>query len=415
MRRTALVGMAGLLVAAHAAATEPAAYRAVVSDPEVKLRAGPGDKFPETGSLKRGAAVVVEREEAGGWLAVAAPAGSVSWVALSFVEDLAPDRPTPKHGVVHSEGGEVTLACGRVGLAQPLEVRREKVPDGTQVVLVGPPAEFAGKKWWPVVPPAGDVRYLPRTAVRFEKPLNDGVAVRVTDAGGPVPPPAGPSAAPTASPLATVPGPGGPAPAGGTAGKPAVNHPLWAQAEAAEREGRLADAERAYFELAAVMNGQGGDHDVANLCYTRIHALREKKRNAGGSQAGRPDALGAAPLRTNALPPPSREDRGVRPGTPTPLPAGAGRNVGANPPAREDGARWTGPGVIRRTVLTPDGTGKPAYALETAPGVVKAYVIGGDGVEMEKYLGRRVEVYGEPQAGKLSKPYIVASKVELVQ
>jgi hypothetical protein len=421
MRLTALVGVVALLVASHAAAAEPNAYRAVVSDAEVKLRAGPSDAFPETGTLKRGGVVVVEREE-GGWLAVTAPHGSVSWIAYSFVEDLAPDRPTPKNGVVHSEGGEVTVAAGKAGLPQPLDVRREKVPDGTVVLIVGPAADFGSppRKWVPIAPPPGDVRYLPKTAVQYEKPAANNFAVRVTDTGGPVPPGATPTP-PTVSPLATVPGPGGAAPAGGVAaGKPAVNHPLWAQAEAAERDGRLADAEKAYFELAAIMNGQGGDQDTANLCYTRIHALREKKRNAAGGSSMHPvkaDAGTATPLKTNALQPPAREGRGVRPGTPTPLPPGAGRTVGANQPRPgDDGARWTGPGVIRRSVLTPDGTGKPAYALETAPGVVKAYVIGGDGVNMETYVGKRVEVYGEPQTrAGLSKPYVVASKVEPAQ
>jgi hypothetical protein len=430
MRTAALVGVVGLILAPHAArqasAAEPGAYRAVVSDAEVKLRAGPSDSFPETGSLKRGSAVVVEREE-NGWLAVTAPSGSVSWIAFSFVEDLAPERPTPKNGVVEAEG-EVTVAAGKAGLPQPLDVRREKIPQGTAVLLIGPPVEFAGKKWWPIAPPPGDVRYLPKTAVRYEKPAANNFTVRVNDAGGPVPPGAAPSPVPTASPLATVPGPGGATPAGGvTASKPAVNHPLWAQAEAAERDNRLADAEKAYFELAAIMNGQGGDHDIANLCYTRIHAIRERKRNAsGGSPPAKAGAGAGAPLKTNVLQSPARDDRGVRAGTPTPLPAGAGRSAGttvggsaggagAKPPAA-DGARWTGPGVVRRSVLTPDGTGKPAYALETAPGVVKAYVIGGDGVNMENYLGKRVEVYGEPQTrGGLSKPYIVASKVEPAQ
>ena len=61
-----------------------------------------------------------------------------------------------------------------------------------------------------------------------------------------------------------------------------MKHPLWAQAEAAERDGRHDDAEKLFFQLAREMNEPGGDHDIANLCYTRIHSLREKKRGAGG-------------------------------------------------------------------------------------------------------------------------------------
>ena len=67
-------------------------------------------------------------------------------------------------------------------------------------------------------------------------------------------------------------------------------------------------------------------------------------------------------------------------------------------------------------MLTPDGTGKPAYALETSPGVVKAYVIAGPGVELDKLIGKRVDVYGVSKTlNGLSKPFIVATSVEQVQ
>src|SRR5262245_36695936 len=209
MRPAALVGLAVLLAPCAAIAAEPTAYRAVVVDTEVKLRAGPSDAFPETGTLPKGTPVTVEREEINGWLAVTAPKGSVSWIAAAFVEELAPDRPTPKSGYVHTEG-DVTLAAGKADLAQPLAVRREKVPQGTIVLIIGPKVEFDGKKWYPIEPPAGDVRYLPKTAVQFEKPAGNNFTVRVTESTGPAL--AGP--APTPGPLATIPGSGGVLPAG---------------------------------------------------------------------------------------------------------------------------------------------------------------------------------------------------------
>src|SRR5207248_10945197 len=90
------------------------------------------------------------------------------------------------------------------------------------------------------------------------------------------------------------------------AAKPVVNHPLWAQAEAAERDGKYDEAERLYFELARVMNGPGGDHDVANLCYTRIHGLREKKRAGPAPTAtagANPDWAAPKENRAGLLPP----------------------------------------------------------------------------------------------------------------
>ncbi len=396
MRPAALVVLAALLFVPAAGAAEPVAYRAIVTD-EVKLRSGPSSTFEETGTLSKGAAVIVEGEEGNGWLAVTAPAGSVSWVAGAFIDDPAPDKPTPKNVFVVSDD-EVTLAAGRAGLTQPFDIRRAKIPNGTVLLMIGPKVQVAGKWWYPVVPPAGDVRYLPRTAVQYEKPAAS-FTVRATDNTG-LPPAAAP-VPPAGEPLATVAGPGSsPAPAGSVvASKPAVNHPLWAQAEAAEREGRNADAEKAYFDLAALMNGTGGDHDVANLCYTRIHALREKKRNSGTTTSST----------SGVLQPPVREDRAVRPGAPQMLPAAANTNA----PTGGDGPRWTGPGVLRRSPVTPDGTGKPCYALESAPGAPKAYVTAGPGVDLEKMIGKRVDVYGTPLTRNgLSRPYVIATTVE---
>ncbi len=402
MRPAALAGLAALLFAPLAVAAEPTAYRAVVTDAEVKLRAGPSDAFPDTGTLPRGAFVIVEKEEGNGWLAVTAPSGSVSWIAATFVEDPTPDRATPKNVFVHAED-EVTLATGKAGESQPLDIRRVKVPNGTQLMMIGPKVEFAGRKWYPVSPPHGDVRYLPKTAVQYEKPAANNFAVRVNENITPLPAAAGPvlSATPVGGPLATVPGPGStPTPAGGVvASKPAVNHPLWTKAETAEREGRYADADKAYFELAALMNGAGGDHDIANLCFSRIHAIREKQRNAGNTTSGTSSVL---------QPPAPKDDRGVRPGAPQALPPAASTNTNAT---TGDGPKWTGPGTLRRSVVTPDG--KPAYALESSPGVVKAYVSAGPGVELDKLIGKRVDVYGTPRTiSGLSKPYVLATTVE---
>ena len=398
MRPAALAGLAALLLAPPAVAAEPTAYRAVVTDAEVKLRAGPSDAFPDTGTLPRGAFVIVEKEEGNGWLAVTAPSGSVSWVATQFIEDPTPLRPTPKNVFVHTED-EVTLATGKAGEAQPLDIRRVKIPNGTTLLLLGPKVTFAGKTWYPVAPPYGDVRYLPKTAVQYEKPAANNFTVRVNENTNPLPAAASPAlpATPAGGPLATVPGPGSTTPAGGVvASKPAVNHPLWTQAETAEREGKLADAEKAYFDLAAVMNGAGGDHDIANLCYTRIHTLREKKRNAGGGTTSPTSGL--------LQPPTPKDDRGVRPGAPQALPPAANTNS-----ASGDGPKLTG--TLRRSVLTPDG--KPAYALETSPGVVKAYVSAGPGVELDKLIGKRVDVYGAQRTlSGLTKPYVLATAVD---
>jgi hypothetical protein len=405
MRSAALVGLTLVLFASRANAQQPP-YRAVVTDPEVKVRSAPSDRLDETGTLLRGTVVIVEREEANGWLAITAPYGSVSWVSLQFINDPALDKKAPKNVYVDAEDG-VTLAVGKAGLAQPLDIRRTKVPDGTILLVIGEKVTISGKSWYPVCPPAGDVRYVPKTAVQIERPVTNNVVVHVNENQTPLPPPAvappAVGAAPGVGPIATVPGPGSsPAPAGGiVASKPAVNHPLWIQAEAAEREGRLADAEKAYFDLAALMNGQGGDRDVANLCYTRIHAIREKRRASNTTGAGQP----------------VKDDRGVKPGAPQAVPVSTGSNTNTNPrpdgaPSNDPSQDWIGPGTLRISALTLDGIDRKTYALETNPGTVKVYVLAGPGVDLSRYVNKRVNVLGTPQTRPgLSKQYVVAMDV----
>ncbi|MBA4062810.1 MAG: hypothetical protein C0501_03725 [Isosphaera sp.] len=110
MRLAVAAGLA--LAAPPAAFAQTAPYTAVVSDAEVRLRAGPSNDFPETGTLPRGAAVVVDHEKPNGWLAVQDPPGrlsAVSWVQMQFV-NFDTTRPTPQNVVVDED---TTLAAGR--------------------------------------------------------------------------------------------------------------------------------------------------------------------------------------------------------------------------------------------------------------------------------------------------------------
>jgi hypothetical protein len=158
------------------------------------------------------------------------------------------------------------------------------------------------------------------------------------------------------------------------------------------------------------MNAPDGDRAVADLCFTRIHALREKRRN-GGNPIPLPT--------TSVLQPPTKDDRvakddrGVRPGAPQALPSATVKPSAPPADGGADGAKWTGVGTLRRTVVTPDGTGRPAFALETAPGVVKVYVIAGPDMDLKKLEGKKVDVYGAQQPSRgLTKPYVVATAVE---
>jgi hypothetical protein len=396
MRPAALAGFVlAALPAPGFAQTLP--YRAVVADPDVTLYAGPSDRFPDTGRLARGTEVVVHEDAGNGWVAVQAPR-SVSWVPIAMV-DFDPSRKAPQDVTTQAE---VTLAPGKVGLAQPLaEVRRTTVPAGTILTVIGDKTTFDGKSWYPVLPVPGDYRYVPKSAVHAAGPANTSFVVRDT--------------APPGLPAVT-PQPSGVLPAAAIGTEPVAkavsNHPLWAQADAAEKDGRFEDAERLFFQLARLMNEPNGDHDLANLCYTRIHGIRERRRGGNTGLTAPPVSI-PGPNRNTELP---KEDRAtllppVGSGGKTATPSLPPPAKEASPPPASDGApRWSGVGMLTRSALRLDG--RLTYALESAPGVVRAYVVGGVGVDLDRYVNRRVDVYGATltRAG-LSKPYIVATDV----
>jgi hypothetical protein len=386
MRHTILTALV-LALAPAAVAAQNAPYLGTVLDAEVLVRSGPSDKFPDAGTLRRGVPVIVDHEEAG-WLAIEAPKGSVSWVPIAFVEfDVT--RPLPQNAMVTED---VTLASGKVGLAHPLaEIRKTKVPAGTALKIIGPKATFDNKQWYPVEPVYGDFRYVPKSAIRTGEPARTAFIV-----GDATPPNLVPIAATTPKPDLVPPTPTvPPAPA-----KTGVNHELWQKAEAAERDGRVEDAEKLYFQLARLMNEPGGDQDVANLCYTRIHSLREKKRGNMVPPAGVP-ATPAPRVETPRFEPSPRPQ--LLPPTKNDTPNGASTTD-------KDKAAWTGVGRLVQAAVVLDG--RTTYALETAPGVLQLYVVAAPGTDLTPYKNRRVNVLGTTHTHpNTTKPYVLATEV----
>jgi len=371
-------------------------YLAVVTAPQVTLRAGPSDQFPDTGTLQAGMLVWVDHEEGNGWLAVQDPPQTlrcISWVPMQFI-NFDKSRPIPQNVVVDEAGAP--LRPGKIGLAEPLPVQRTRVPGGTILLVIGPPVQREGKTWYPVAAPPGDFRYLPKQAVQAQRGGAWHYQVREP----------APGAAPGSSESsATL----GSAIAGGSSGvsrpaptsSPLVQHPLWQQAEAAEQAGRFEEAEQLFFELARILNEQGKQHDLANLCYTRIHALREKRRQGQGVSPGPSGSLPASASGSSA---PTR----LLP--PETLPASASMPSSTHLPAQSASARWYGPGRLVRCAIALDG--RKTYALEAHPGVPLVYVVPGAAGDLERYVNTVVQVYGTAQNRRgLSYPYVAAAAV----
>ncbi|MGL6097829.1 MAG: SH3 domain-containing protein [Fimbriiglobus sp.] len=355
--RTAVLLAAVTLAAAVTAGpgiAQTAPFLAEIDADSVTLRSGPGDQMPETGQLFRGGQVVVDHEEGEKWLAIQPPRGQVSWIKnvnLGPV-DAQTTELIPRNAIVHAEP-EAEIAFGRPGSGKPLDVRRTRVPDQTIVLVIGPKVEAGGTWWHPIEPPDGDFRYIPKSAVRFLKgqPVQSFV-VRT------------PKIAPVADlPKTEAPMPIASIPSAGPVARPAPirgdnwpNHPLWMQAEDAERRGDFGRAESLYLRLAGDMNRPGGDAELANLCYTRVHAIREKQR-----QVSRP--------------------------------AGGSPAVGGTGGDRRDGdARWAGPGVLREAGFKFEK--RTTYALVNARGQVICYALPGQGVALDRFVRDDVQMYG---------------------
>lgn len=370
MRPTAVIAV--LLAATVAAADPPAPALGVVTADTVTLRAAPRADAPDTDSLPRGTPVIVHHAEGDGWLAVQPPNGSIAWINHRFLGGVDKTKRFPQNGTVASDG-EVKLAAGKVGVDRPLGVRRTRVPDGTVVRVLGPPVdaddEGAASKWYPIAAVADDFRYVPRDAVRLDGPAAAGFAVR---SPAPTPPEWSPPRSGVTAPPAKAATP---------------NHPLWVQAEQAEQAGRLDRAEELYFQLAKESNAPGGSPELANLCYTRIHALRERRRQPAAKTVAAP--AGGVTWTAAAADPPARRDDPPR----------EERRTAAAPAADPGRAGWTGAGLLRPAFRS---GGRQYYALEDARGRVIVYALPAAGVDLARYRGKTVDLFGtvrRPDAG----------------
>ncbi len=417
--RTALLALCILAGVSSAATAQSSPYLATVTRTGAQLHINPTNQSAATETLKVGAQLLIDHEEENGMLAVQPGPGSnqsLSWVQIQHVEGFDPSRPTPQNVTVTED---TTLAPGQVGSAQPMSYyRKTQVPAGTILTVIGPKAVAAEengtkKSWYPVVPPAGDFRYISKDSVKLDRPANTSFTIRenptvslpgsnggITPISANIPPQPiatlpvlGPPVAPSgAAPAGAAPVSGAPPAASTAPPKPVVNNPLWTQAETAEQEGRLDEAEKLYFQLARLMNEPGGDRDIANLCYTRIHAIREKKRSsatpASGVKAagGTPLAVTSTVTSTSGVAGQLQTDGNLKPG------------IAAS-------------GKLSHSPLWVDS--KVTYVVESSPGVPTAFVVAGPGVDLERFLNRRIDVYGATsQHRNLSKPLVTATSAE---
>jgi hypothetical protein len=159
MRLSLLVLVASAFASrVHAAPDIKYPYETVVEKDETYVRSGPSTKFYPTAKLRRGDRVVVHRPDPGGWLMIAPPPGSFSWVPAKYVQKSDTDWGTIK----------VNRVAARVGSFESdiREVFQRPLAEGDEVHILGEkmlapesgngPAEL----WYRIDPPRGEWRWV---------------------------------------------------------------------------------------------------------------------------------------------------------------------------------------------------------------------------------------------------------------
>lgn len=349
-----LAGIALTLMLLPPLRGEPVPYEASIVLPEVAVRSGPSPKFYVTSKLTKGDRVRV-LEDKGEWLAIAPPKGSFSWINGRLIE---------RHGhtaVVLSPEAPTRIGSSLIN-ALP-DVEGAKLQRGTQVVVKpGNPVEDAGGVWWAIDPTPQEVRYVPKDAV-----LVTPMVERISSGYG-------------------------------------AGADIWQQAEQAERQGNIPEAQRLYTQLATQTN----DYDLQVRAYNRLEFLRQGLRGSTppGYQPGRPeDQWGVQ--RPPYVPPQATPFMTTgQPGANNGAPAYNGAPTGAVP-------MTTTPGRLRRAGFFIDG--KQAYVLEDSQGRPVLYATSNGGLNLDGYLNRVVTLSGPiAYRGDLRTNYITASQANVL-
>jgi hypothetical protein len=380
------------------AADPPPDVRTVVQD-EALVRCKPGDgpQVYATNRLRKGATVQVLRALPDGWLEIAPPPGSFSWINRRFVEQVNPSQPT-LWAITHPDGRVPVLVGSELIKDHRPTVEGTRLQRGTQVKQFGTALSDSEGTWLSIFPPPSEVRYLRAEAVSKTASASlPGIAADkavaampgVVAAGqtAPAPPPAAPPA-------------------------PSVDT-LWPRAQQAEREGNLALAVQLYEELARAVYAT--NQPLAVDALNRAQYLRNASRPTAGTP-NRPSearySTTAAEGRTSPLP----TDPGVMPTARLNPPQGptavAVRPPSPPPPAADSvPLPSSGPGRLRRAGRNVDY--KPTYVLENSQGVPRFYVVPQTGVDLEAYVNRNVEVFGQAvYRGELRANLMTAARVK---
>jgi hypothetical protein len=357
--RTALTLLAAAIGLGTVLGADPVRRTATVDIDGVEVRSGHALGFPSTGQLRKGDSVIVVREEETGFLAILPPTGSVSWIKQIHLGKVEPGEGGRANVTVAVDGAEVLAGSDKEG--KPTNRVTARLPKGTIVETTGQTMRVDNATWYPIVPPEGDLRWIPKSAVK---------ASSLTALA---PPP--PYERPTTSPF-TVGGSGSePPPKAPALPKELTEHRLWSQASQAEKNGDYSTARSLYARVYQDLWDHHAERDAIVICYNRYIKCDEAVKQ-GGTTVSRPSRS---------------ESKSVSDG---------------------DSGKWSSPGkLVEQQRVFVDG--QSVFSFEDDRGSVMYYVTAASGINLRTYAGKRVQLYGTvSQRPELYRPHMLVERIE---
>ena len=349
-----LVGVAALAASAPLSAqTAPVAkMQATITLANSETRSGPGLGMAMTGRMNAGEQVWIVAQE-GDWFGILPPAGSRSWVHPRYLGKIDPANKAEKFNVVvESDCPREWVRIGADGRNIPTEVNSVRLPRGTVVEVVGAKVVHQNTTWYPIAPPAGELRWISKYNVSAPRPA---------------------TAQPNTSASRDAPVQGksmsrdmnGENANAAPAEKNEVDHRLWPVANRAFYAGDYREAEKVYKQILNDLNQSNAPVNQLLLLENRIDVARAKQGASARTDASTPT-------------PPFQQASGTK----LPREPEAGQSSGAV--------------RVRRCAMVLDN--RVSYALENGKGELMYYAQAdpASDVNMENYVNGRnmVEVMG---------------------
>ena len=395
-------------VSLHAAQV-PYTAAVVQGEAEVRCKPSTDPKLYPTNRLRQGTRVLVLEERSDGWLGIQPPSGSFSWISATQVDRIVANQT---NWVVKNDSAPVLIG-GDIVQVRP-SVEGVRLARGTQVRVIGKETtDVDGSVWLPIDPPVGEKRYLRADAVKAElsspgqTPAAPVVTVAAQSSTGSQFALTQRTSSKDAALSISVQAPANGPPL-------SANATPWQKAEYYERQGQWTEAIRIYDQLGRDLKATRPDWaDFANkrASYLRNGGKAPVNWSSQSSATTVPSSTSTFYATTQPQPQPPPTVRLSPPSDPnlTATQPGASPTWNSPQPTPQGMAR-SGVGRLVRSGYYKSGDAQ--YRLETQD-PNPTYATPGQGVDLEQFVDRNVELYGTRQyRGDLKAYYMVVSRVQ---